>query len=314
MAWLVKWLMKDEDYREGDEIGKGAYGRVIRALRLSDNLPVAIKHLGPFRNFHDMQQFINEIQILACYPHPSILPLYAFKLNAPDNSAGPVIVTSLCPYGSLGTIVNTVWARRPLPDWYSPVRAAIAIYGVARALEFIHSRNIIHRDLKPDNILFGDKLRPYLADFGFARYVQKAQDAPEPLNMTIGIGTPLFMAPELFSDGEYTTAVDIFALAVTIWMVFSDACVAQFDNGTYATTVNDYMRKVGDGFRLVQPPRCPMCWWNVVTAAWVHEPRNRTPAGEIAAALESPEFAIEPDKADEYMQYIREVKEFRPRK
>jgi serine/threonine protein kinase len=59
------------------------------------------------------------------------------------------------------------------------VRAAIAIYDVARALAVRHRREVIYRSPKPDNILFGDELRPYLVDFAFARYLRKAENTTE---------------------------------------------------------------------------------------------------------------------------------------
>jgi serine/threonine protein kinase len=303
--------MAPGDYEEGEEIGKGKFGVVFRGFRRSDNLPVAIKHLPPFGTKADTQRFLREIQIPANCRHPTILPLYAFSLNSPNNSTGPSIVTALCPHGSLGSITSAIWKNEPLPSWFSPVRAAIALYGSARALQFLHSREIIHRDVKPDNILFGENWRPYLADFGFARPM-KSDDTAVPLDMTGGIGTPLLMAPELFGDKGYTKAVDVFAFAVTAWMVFADRCVGQFDDGTCARKVCDYIAKVEKGARLVKPARCPDCWWGVITAAWNHVAERRPSAGEIADKLDAPEFAIEFDRVEEYTQYVQEIKAYRP--
>lgn len=81
-----------------------------------------------------------------------------------------------------------------------------------QALDYLATQNIIHRDVKPENILFRRHsygLHYQLIDFGLANAA--------PLARTHGIGSPLFMAPEIWS-AEYSQSfkVDIWSLFVTL--------------------------------------------------------------------------------------------------
>ena len=96
------------------------------------------------------------------------------------------------------------------------------ILGVAAGVEELHRRGFVHRDLKPGNVM----LRPstgesVLIDMGLAK---ENGDAPQTRNETVsvvdghavGVGTPGFSAPEQFTGGKVSSAMDIHALGMLV--------------------------------------------------------------------------------------------------
>lgn len=60
-------------------------------------------------------------------------------------------------------------------------------------MKYVHAKKIIHRDLKMNNILINSKKHVNICDFG----ISKVMDETTMTSMTHGIGTIMFMAPEI---------------------------------------------------------------------------------------------------------------------
>ena len=110
--------------------------------------------------------------------------------------------------------------------------AEVADYlrAICHALSSLHRYGFIHRDVKPANILFrigadGRKC-PVLVDFGLAKFREADGTPPKTSDLTregghvVGVGTPGFAAPEQFSGGDVSPAMDIHALGVVIERCF----------------------------------------------------------------------------------------------
>lgn len=81
-------------------------------------------------------------------------------------------------------------------------------------MSYLHAHNIIHRDLKPANILMDDYLFPKIADFGLSKNKPQNNDTDLTQFKIAVKETPIYIAPEVWSEAEYSPACDVYSLAI----------------------------------------------------------------------------------------------------
>lgn len=125
------------------------------------------------------------------------------------------------PGRALYLAMDLVRDARPLDLTAGPLQARLAALATAAGLVAqVHRHQIVHRDIKPQNFLVGAGGRVHLSDFGAARPVDEAEADDLHLTRTgVIIGTPLFMAPEQFSDPRHVDGrADVYALGVMLYL------------------------------------------------------------------------------------------------
>eukprot|EP00043_Microstomoeca_roanoka_P020583 m.251672 g.251672 ORF g.251672 m.251672 type:complete len:1032 (-) comp17185_c1_seq4:400-3495(-) len=109
---------------------------------------------------------------------------------------------------------------------------------IAYGMAFIHRLGQVHRDLKSGNVLVTSHLRAKITDFGCIRQVLNkpvAQPAVTTntihditytsslgvltLNLTMGVGTPMYMSPEVLAGHTYDGKADVFSFGVLLWEI-----------------------------------------------------------------------------------------------
>jgi eukaryotic-like serine/threonine-protein kinase len=123
-----------------------------------------------------------------------------------------------------------------LSDWlraHSPgLPEILAVFTDAgRGLSAAHEKGLVHRDFKPENVLVASDGRACVTDFGLARESDSwlrdrqadEQASTELYAPTRGlVGTPAYMAPELFEGALASSASDQFAFCVTLFVALFD--------------------------------------------------------------------------------------------
>jgi serine/threonine protein kinase len=87
---------------------------------------------------------------------------------------------------------------------------------VAEAIEYMHEQKYLHRDICPRNVLVMENSQIKLIDFGLT--VPYRPEFCRPGNRT---GTPQYLAPEVIKRSATDHRVDLFALGVTAYEMFT---------------------------------------------------------------------------------------------
>jgi serine/threonine-protein kinase len=196
-------------YRILSLLGRGGMGRVYLARHHNLHRPCALKILLPHLLASEedyVTRFQNEGRAAASLIHPNIVTIHALgearglHFLEMEFVAGRSLQQLIRADGRLNPIRSTALAAR-----------------IAEGLAAAHRCDIIHRDMKPDNVLLTHQGIPKLADFGLAKRVTSAEATlPEGL-----LGTPNFMAPELFQGRPANPMSDVYALGVTYYLMLT---------------------------------------------------------------------------------------------
>lgn len=252
-----------------ERIGTGGMGAVWRATDRQTGRPVAAKLLRS-EYTSDPQivgRFIQERSILVGLRHPRVVKVLDLVAEGDDLA----IVMELVTGGDLRQHLRNHGTM-------APAEAVAVTCSVLDALAAAHASRCLHRDVKPDNVLvatgdepLADRVR--LTDFGIARL---AHDST--VQATGLIGTPGYMPPELFSDGRFSAASDVYAAGVMLYELLGGR--TPFAGTGTAHTI---------GFRHVtaRPPRIPVSdeLWSVLDGMLGKDPSSRLTAAGTADAL-----------------------------
>eukprot|EP00600_Ochromonadales_sp_CCMP1393_P011318 CAMPEP_0175001850 /NCGR_PEP_ID=MMETSP0005-20121125/3364_1 /TAXON_ID=420556 /ORGANISM="Ochromonas sp., Strain CCMP1393" /LENGTH=422 /DNA_ID=CAMNT_0016256785 /DNA_START=557 /DNA_END=1825 /DNA_ORIENTATION=- len=249
-------------------VGHGATSEVY--LGRYKKRPVAIKLSNPPEITEEaIEVFVAEAKIASSLHHFNIVEFVGICVRPPQIA----MVFEFCEFGNLKSSLTQS------PELWTPLKRIRACIDSCRAIKVLHEHKFIHRDLKAENFFVGAGQVVKLGDFGESTKF-RSRESTKTKRMTI-LGTVAFMAPELIAAGRhYTEAIDIYALAVTLWEIWTGQDpygeISQFD----------IYEKVAQGYRPGLPTDSPKGFNDIVVNAWQEDASKRPSAAELLIQLE----------------------------
>ena len=200
------------DIQIGDELGRGAYGRVFKVKYLGVYYAAKQIHSLLLENVSTRERnqlvdsFVHEIKLCSTLSHPNIVQYRGIYYDSGQSRSGvPIMLMELMDN-------SLTYYLQGLPYISSTTKMSI-LHDVSLGLYYLHSQKppIIHRDLSPNNVMIKSNF-PHpvakISDLGVARSFK----VDNQMTMTRAPGTLHFMPPEcLHENPQYGTPMDVFS-------------------------------------------------------------------------------------------------------
>ncbi|XP_041326458.1 dual serine/threonine and tyrosine protein kinase [Pyrgilauda ruficollis] len=253
----------------GRELGRGQYGVVYLCDSWGGHFPCALKSVVPPDEKHWNDLALEFHYMRSLQSHERLVHLH-----------GSVIDYG---YGGGSSIAVLLIMERLHRDLYTGLKAGLELeprlqiaLDVVEGIRYLHSQGLVHRDIKLKNVLLDKKNRAKITDLGFCK--------PEAMMSGSIVGTPIHMAPELFT-GKYDNSVDVYAFGILFWYLCSGH--VKLPEAFERCASKDHLwNNVRRG---VRPERLPVfdeeCW-QLMEACWDGDSSQRPLLGIVQPMLQ----------------------------
>ncbi|ELP88807.1 protein kinase, putative, partial [Entamoeba invadens IP1] len=265
-----------DELKEDKKLGEGSFGVVYKGT-FRGNI-VAIKKMKNFSNDdNSIEEFTNEVNMLNKFRSDFIVHFYG-AVFIPSKVC---LVTEFAQFGSLKDLMQ----HKKSEEECINMRIKMLVDS-SKGIAYLHENGILHRDIKPDNILvvsidLNDSVNAKLTDFGSSRNINLLMTN---MTFTKGIGTPIYMAPEMLRREKYKKSADVYSFGVTMYEVVGWKEPFNKEQFKYSWDIVDF---VVAGKRLEKPMDMRDDIFIVIQEAWCDDKNKRRSINNIQKSLET---------------------------
>ncbi|KAM6946872.1 dual serine/threonine and tyrosine protein kinase [Lycodopsis pacificus] len=254
----------------GRELGRGQYGVVYLCDSWGGHYPCALKSVVPPDDKH-WNDLALEFHYMRSLPkHERLVDLH-----------GSVIDHTYAGGSSIAVLLIMERLHR---DLYTGLKAGLSLrerlqiaLDVVEGIRFLHGQGLLHRDIKLKNVLLDKQNRAKITDLGFCK--------PEAMMSGSIVGTPIHMAPELFT-GKYDNSVDVYAFGILFWYLCTGS-VKLPEAFERCSSKDQLWNNVKKGVRPERLPTFDEECWQLMEACWNGDPSQRPLLGIVEPSLQS---------------------------
>ncbi len=257
-------------------LGDGAQGQCFLATKSSTEYVLKRINIKNGKDIDTLEQLaINEVEVLKQLNHNNIVRFLGTPFKTNNNI---YIVTQFYKDGDLLNYIT----KKGLLDQKTAIRFLDQLSdGLLHASE----KGMIHRDIKLENI-FIDNDTAVIGDFGLAIH--------ESDEFAIGLGTKMYLPPEVVCSGKYTKAGDVWALGYTIYFaIFGHDPVKKYSlnpQGFYVSReimpLNTKMLDCGKGLYFPSDKKLSEGFKDILRGMLTYEASSRWTLNRIMKELE----------------------------
>ena len=200
----------NEKYEIIDFIGAGGFGVVYKIKDLEVEEFRALKCLDSrlVEVYPDLiSSFDREVNAIKQVNHENVVKIFSVEEMEFENNKVKFFTMEYTSEGNLSKFLkqqDTYLSEEKLLRWVTQLLLALTAI----------NEKVIHRDIKPENILvFGENVK--ISDFGLSRFIEESTRT-----LTFkGLGTPLYMAPEIWENATPTISIDQYSMGLVFYFM-----------------------------------------------------------------------------------------------
>ena len=194
------------DYEFITVLGNGAFADVVKVKSKKSGKIYALKKINISQlGKEEIEKELNEIRLLYSLNHPNII---GYKEAFYDETSGKLNI--VLEFADDGDLLEKIKYNKEHQLIFHEETIWEIIIQMLLGVSYLHSSKIIHRDLKSANIFLMKNGQLKIGDLNVSKHMKTSQACTY-------VGTPIYLAPELWDNQYYDYKCDIWSLGCIIY-------------------------------------------------------------------------------------------------